>query len=199
MQGYNLEYHRQLNRSHILPNILEGAKVGILSQFVSDVVLSLLLYNEALVIEDIEISEVPAYYASVASGMMVGFLSIYMDPFAVALFSTATYAYVFALMDTLINGVEFNPKPVELIFDTGVSILLIFAFDSTAHNQYLRYEEKRHFIEPTHPRMDRNIGQNIFIIVLVSTYGFLKVQEEQNEENSSEETKQEAACTSSCL
>lgn len=194
MQGYNLEYHKQLNRSHILPNILEGAKAGILSQFVSDIVLSLLLYNEALIIEDIEISEIPAYYASVASGMMVGFLSIYMDPFAVALFSTATYAYVFAFMDTLINGVEFNPKPVELIFDTGVSILLIFAFDATAHNQYLRYQEKRHFIEPTHPRMDRNIGQNIFIIVLVSTYGFLKVQDELNTEEG-EETNQEATCT----
>ncbi len=183
MQPYNLEYHKQLNRSHILPNIIEGAKAGVISQFISDVVLSILLYNETVVIEDIEISEIPAYYASVASGMLVGFLSIYMDPFAVALFSTASYAYVFALMDCLINNTEFNPAPVEVIFDTGVSILLIFAFDSTAHNQYLRYQEKKHMIEPIHQRMDRNTAQNIFIIVLVSTYGFLKVQEDTNEEN----------------
>lgn len=186
MQPYNLEYHKQLNRSHILPNIIEGAKAGAISQFISDVIISILLYNEAVVIEDIEISEIPAYYASVASGMMVGFLSIYMDPFAVTLFSLTTYAYVFALMDCLINGVEFNPAPVETIFDTGVSILLIYAFDSTAHNQYLRYQEKRHLIEPIHPRMDRNTFQNIFIIVLVSTYNFLKIQDEANEESEEE-------------
>ncbi len=183
MQPYNLEYHKELNRSHILPNILEGAKAGVISQFVADIVLSLLLFNEEIVIEDIQISEIPSYYAAVASGMLGAFLAIYMDPFAIALFSTITYGFVFALVDSHLNNKEFNLKPVEMVFDTGVSILLIYSYDPVAHNQYLRYSEKRHFIEPIHRRMDRNMAQNIFIIVLVNTYGFLKIQDKLDDEN----------------
>ena len=48
---YNLEYHKQLDRSHILPNILEGAKTGVASQFLSDVIISLLLFNESIVLD----------------------------------------------------------------------------------------------------------------------------------------------------
>ena len=39
---YDLEYHKSLDRSHILPNILQGAQTGIFSQFISDIILSLL-------------------------------------------------------------------------------------------------------------------------------------------------------------
>lgn len=186
MYGYDLEYHKQMNRSHILPNILEGAKMGVLSQFIADIVLSILLHNERVVIEDIEISEIPAYYAAVVSGMLGAFLAIYMDPFAIALFSTATYAFIFALVDSQINHTEFTLRPREIVFDTGVSILLIYSFDPVAHNQYLRYQEKRHMIEPIHKRMDRNIAQNIFIIVLVNTYGFLKIQNEETQRTEDE-------------
>lgn len=182
MTAYDLEYHKQLNRSHILPNILAGAKSGVLSQFIADIVISLFSSNEQIVIEDIKISEISSYYAAVASGMVGGFLSIYMDPFAFALFSTVTYAFIYNLVSSNINNTEFNLRPKEMIFDTGVSLLLIYSFDDVAHNQYLRYQEKRHMIEPIHKRMDRNTGQNIFFIVLVNAYGFLKIQEEKNKE-----------------
>ncbi len=188
MPYYDLEYHKQNNRSHILPNILNGAKQGVLSQFIADIVLSILLYNETIVIEDIEISEIPAYYAAVISGMTVAFLMIYMDSFAVALFSTLTYAFIFELLDSQIHQTEFYLRPAEIIFDTGVSLILIYCFDPVAHNQYQRYREKRHFIEPIHQRMDRNMAQNIFIIVLVNTYGFLKLQEEKQKGETSPTT-----------
>lgn len=179
MNGYNLEYHKQLNRSHILPNILAGAKNGIVSQFLADIVISIFLYNEDIIIEDIEISTVPSYYAAVAAGIMAGFLSIYMDPFAMVLFTTTTYAYTYEFVNYLITNEEMDITPREIIFDTGVSLILIYSFDPIAHNQYLRYQEKRHFIEPTHRRMDRNTAQNLFFIVLVNAYGFLKIQSEE--------------------
>ncbi|MBE6136911.1 MAG: hypothetical protein E7176_00755 [Erysipelotrichaceae bacterium] len=175
MTGYNMEYHKALNRSHILPNLLNGAKTGVLSQFIADIVLSTLLYNEAIVIKDIQISSIASYYAAVASGALVAFLSIYMDPFAVVLFSTVAYAFVFNLVASQTNQTEFTLRPREIVFDAGVSLALIYAFDPVAHNQYLRYQEKRHLIEPIHQRMDRSITQSIFFIVLVNTYGFLKI------------------------
>lgn len=183
MQGYNLEYHKALNKSHILPNLLNGAKTGVLSQFIADIVLSTLLFNEKIIIEDINISGIASYYAAVCSGALIAFLSIYMDPFAVVLFSTVTYAFVFNLVNSQINNEEFNIRPREIVFDAGVSLILIYSFDPVAHNQYLRYQEKRHFIEPIHQRMDRSITQSIFFIVLVNTYGFLKISsnEQKNE------------------
>ena len=172
--NYNLEYHKNLNKSHILPNFIKGAQSGITSQFLSDIFISLLLYNEDIIINDIKISEVPAFYAATASGITLSVLSIYLDPFALVLFSTISYAFVFNLIDSNINNKEFNITPREIIFDTIISIILIYSFDPTAKNQFLRYQEKRHYIEPHYQRMDRNNAQAIFFIVLVSTYNYLK-------------------------
>lgn len=185
---YDLEYHKRLDREHILPNILNGAKFGVISQFLSDIILSLLLSNELIVIEDIKLSEVSAYYASVASGMMGGLLSIFLDPFAMVLFTIITYAYVFNFFEIILNNAEFIVKPKEIIFDALVTIILIYCFDPTAHSQYLRYKQKRNLIEPTIKRSDRSLGLSIFIIILVSTYGFLKTQ--NNLISSSNNTKQ---------
>lgn len=79
---YDLKYHIKLDQSHILPNILNGAQFGIISQFLSDIFISLFLFNEKIIIEDIQVSQTPAYYAAVASGMIAGFLSIFIDPIA---------------------------------------------------------------------------------------------------------------------
>lgn len=176
---YDLEYHKRLNKEHILPNVLNGAKFGVISQFFSDIVISLLLSNELIIIEDIKISEVSAYYASVASGMLAGLLSIYLDPFAMVLFTITTYAYVFNFFEIIFKNVEFIVKPREIVFDTLVTIILIYSFDPTAHSQYLRYKQKRNLIEPTIMRSDRSLGLSIFFIILVSTYGFLKIQDDQ--------------------
>ena len=177
MQNYDLAYHKALNRSHILPNILQGAKQGIYSQFIADIVISLLLYNETIVIEDIQISDIGEYYAATASGMVVGFLSIYMDPFAVILFSTLAYAYVYNIIKVGLNLDQIQIAPREIVFDSILTIILIYSFDPVAHNQYLRYKEKRELIEPSHQRMDRSNSQTIFFIVLISTYQFLKIQD----------------------
>ena len=37
--NYDLEYHKNLDKSHILPNILKGAQMGIISQFLADIIL----------------------------------------------------------------------------------------------------------------------------------------------------------------
>lgn len=187
---YNLEYHKQLDRSHILPNILKGAQTGVTSQFLSDIFISLFLYNEAIVIEDIRISTVPAYYASVAAGMLAGLLIIYLDPIAVVAFTTVVYDFVFELVDYHLNDDPIELTPVETTFDIGITMLLVVLFDPTARHQYLRYEQKRHFIEPTLGREDRTATITIFITVLSSTYNFLKLTSRQAEENNSE-----AQCT----
>jgi len=158
---YNLEYHKQLDRSHILPNILEGAKTGVASQFLSDVIISLLLFNESIVLEDIKISTVPSYYASVATGMLAGFLIIYLDPIAVIALTIVFYDYVFEIVDYHINDDPIQVTPVEDVFDIGLT----------------------RFIEPTLGRQDRSPTIAIFITVLTSTYNFLKIQSDQ-EENS---------------
>lgn len=181
---YNLEYHKQLDRSHILPNILNGAKTGIISQFLSDFFISLLLYNEYIVLEDIRISSTPAYYASVASGMIAGFLIIYLDPIALVAFTTITYGFVFEIADAIINDDPIELTPVEDVFDMGVAVILVVCFDPTARSQYLRYSQKRHFIEPTIPRRDRDLTLTIFFSVLLSTYGFLKISSGNLEEES---------------
>ncbi|MDE5566263.1 MAG: hypothetical protein K2I77_04685, partial [Anaeroplasmataceae bacterium] len=121
---YNLEYHKQLDRSHILPNMLNGAKTGVISQFLSDFFLSLFLYNEQLVVEDIKVSGVASYYASVASGMLAGVLIIFLDPIALVAFTTITYGFVLEIAEYIITGDEITLTPVEDIFDIGVSVIL---------------------------------------------------------------------------
>ena len=182
MMPYNFEYHVRLDQSHILPNILKGAQTGVISQFISDIIISLLFFNEKIVIEDIQISEVPSYYASVASGMMAGFLSIFVDPIALIAFTTITYRVVFEITDNLIREDPVNFKPVETVFDVCLTILLVVLFDPVARHQYLRFAQKRALIEPTLKREDRTLTSTIFFTVLSSTYSFLKVAS-QNEEN----------------
>lgn len=184
---YNIEYHKALDRSHILPNLLNGARMGILSQFLSDIILSLLLFNQDIVIKDIRISRISSYYAAVASGITYSVLAIFMDPFAIVLFSNAAYSYVLNLVNSELDNTDFNIRPREIIFDSGVSILLLYAFDPTAHSQYRRYWQKRCGIEPTIKRSDRNIGLMIFFIVLTNTYGFLKIVNPTNGETNNNE------------
>lgn len=179
---YNLEYHKQLDRSHILPNLLKGAQTGVISQFLSDLFISLLLYNETIIIEDIKISTLPAYYASVASGMLAGVLVIFLDPIAIVAFTTIFYDFVFEIVDYYLYDDEINLTPVENVFDIGVAIMLVVLFDPAARSQYLRYEQKRHYIEPTIKRNDRSLAYTIFFSILLSTYSFLK-QTEDEEEN----------------
>ncbi len=183
---YNLEYHKQLDREHILPNILNGAKTGVISQFLSDFFFLFFLFNETIVINDIQISTVPAYYASVASGMLAGLLIIYLDPIAVVAFTTIAYGIVFEIVDYLTNEDPVELTPVEDVFDIGVSMLLIILFDPTARSQYLRYEQKRHYIEPTIGRRDRDLTMTVFFSVLLSTYSFLKLTTNQQEESTTQ-------------
>ncbi len=178
---YNLEYHKQLDRSHILPNLLNGAKTGIISQFLSDFFISLFLFNDQIVIEDIKISTTPSYYASVASGMIAGVLVIFLDPIALVAFTTITYGFVFELADYIMNNDPVELTPVEDVFDIGLSVLLVVLFDPTARSQYLRYEQKRHFIEPTINRRDRDLTLTVFFSVLLSTYSFLKLTSKNEE------------------
>lgn len=180
---YNLEYHKQLDRSHILPNILNGAKTGVISQFLSDLFVSLFLLNESIIIEDIKISTLPAYYASVATGMLTGLLIIYLDPIAVIAFTTVFYDFVFEIVDYQINEDPIEITPVETTFDIGLTIILVAIFDPTARHQYLRYQQKRNFIEPTLGREDRTATITIFITVLTSTYNFLKIASENEKED----------------
>lgn len=168
---YNLEYHKALDHSHILPNLLNGAIFGVISQFLSDIIISLLLEDNNIIKDDIKVSEISQYYASMASGMVAGVLLIYLDPFAVALFSTITYNYVFNLIENDLN-LNFALDSVEIIEDTIESILLLYLFSPTSHIQYRRYTEKRHFIEPDIKRTDRTTTQLIFFIILTNTYNF---------------------------
>lgn len=178
---YNLEYHKQLDRSHILPNILEGAKTGAISQFLSDIFISLLLFNESIIIEDIQISTVASYYAAVATGMLAGLLIIYLDPIAVVALTTVFYDFIFEIVDFHLNEDPIELTPVENIFDIGLTMILVVVFDPTARHQYLRYQQKRRFIEPTLGRQDRSPTITIFITILTSTYNFLKLQSKQQE------------------
>ena len=177
---YDLEYHIKLDQSHILPNILNGAQFGIISQFLSDIFISLFLFNEKIIIEDIQVSQTPAYYAAVASGMIAGFLSIFIDPIALIAFTTITYGYVFELADYIINDDEVTFTPKEDVFDIGITMLFVILFDPVARHQYLRFSQKRHLIEPTLERRNRNLGTTIFITVFTSTYGFLKLTNPNN-------------------
>lgn len=179
---YNLEYHKALNKSHILPNVLRGAYTGITSQFLSDLFISLLLYNNAIIIEDIDISPISNYYASVLTGMLAGFLIIYIDQIALIAITTIFYSYANRFINNLITGEDMNIRPIEYTFDALISVLLVTLFDPTAQSQYYRYKQKRHFIEPTIPRTDRNLTLVIFFSVLTSTYGFLKLTNQPNTE-----------------
>lgn len=171
----DVSYHKIINRSHILPNFLNGAKIGVISQFISDIVLSLLLYNEKLIINDVKVSPIASYYAAAASGAMIAVLSIYMDPFAIILFSNITYDYVYEIVNNDFNPESINIRPREIVFDTVLIIILTYLFDPTAHNQYLRYRQKKKGIEPTYGRQNRPIALTIFFLVLINAYNFLKI------------------------
>ncbi len=174
---YNLNYHKQLNKKHIIPNILNGAKSGIVSQFLSDIILSILLYNENIIINDIKVSSTPAYYAATATGMLTGLLIIYLDPIAIIAFTTIFYDFVFEIVDFKLNKDPITLTPIEETFDIGLTIILLVIFDPTARHQYLRYYQKRHYIEPTLNRLDRTPALTIFITILTSTYSFLKINQ----------------------
>ena len=171
----DIEYYKIINRTHILPNFLNGAKFGVISQFISDIVLSLLLFNEKLIINDVQISPIASYYAASASGAMIAVLSIYIDPFAIILFSNITYDYVYEIVNNKLDATKINIRPREIVFDTVLIIILTYLFDPTAHNQYLRYQQKRMGIEPTYGRQDRPFLLSIFFLVLINSYNFLKI------------------------
>lgn len=171
---YDLNYHINLDKSHILPNILNGGYMGIVSQFISDIVLSVLLFNESIIITDIKISNISSYYASITVGMLAGILIIYLDPIATIIITTIFYNYSFKLFENIINNKQINFTPASDIFDAGIGVLILWAFDPTAKQKYYRYQQKRHFIEPTIPRKDRSLGLIIFFSILNSTYGWLK-------------------------
>lgn len=168
---YNLEYHKYLDRSHILPNLLNGAIQGVIAQFLADLIITFLLEEGEILVNDVNISNISQYYASVASGIVAGVLLIFLDPFAVALFSTVAYNYVYLLVENDFNT-SFEINSEEIIEDTIETILLLYMFDPTARSQYLRYTEKRHYIEPNIPRRDRTTTQLIFFIILTNTYNF---------------------------
>ncbi len=174
---YNLNYHKKLDKSHIIPNILNGAKSGIVSQFLSDIILSILLYNENIIKNDIKISSIPAYFAATATGMLTGLLIIYLDPIAIVAFTTIFYDIIFEIVDFKLNKDPITLAPIDEIFDVGLTIILIIVFDPTARHQYLRYSQKRQFIEPTLNRLDRTPTLTIFITVLTTTYSFLKTNQ----------------------
>ncbi len=168
---YNLEYHKYLDRAHILPNLLNGATQGIIAQFLSDLIITFLLEEGEILVNDVNISNISQYYASVASGMVAGVLLIFLDPFAVVLFSTIAYNYVYLLVENNFN-INFEIDAKEIIEDSIETILLLFMFDPTARSQYLRYTEKRHYLEPNIPRRDRTTIQLIFFVILTNTYNF---------------------------
>lgn len=179
--NYNLEYHKALDRSHILPNLLNGGYMGILSQMLSDIFISILLFNEAIIINDIKISHISSYYTSAIIGMLAGVLVIFLDPIATIIITTILYNYILKYIKKLINDEPIILTPISDTFDTGISVLLISLFDPTAISQYSRYQQKRHFIEPSIPRRDRTLGLIIFFSVLSSTYGWLKSQNKEND------------------
>ena len=168
---YNLEYHKYLDRSHILPNLLNGAIQGVIAQFLSDLIITFLLEEGKILINDVNISNISQYYASVASGMVAAVLLIFLDPFAVVLFSTISYNYVYLLVENDFN-INFEIDTEEIIEDSIETILLLFMFDPVAKSQYLRYTEKRHNVEPDIPRRDRTTMQLIFFVILTNTYNF---------------------------
>lgn len=184
---YNLEYHKALNKSHILPNVMRGAYTGISSQFISDIILSLLLFNEEIIINDINVSPITNYYASVLTGMLAGFLIIYIDQIALIAVTTIFYSYANRFFNYLINNEELNIRPIEYTFDALISMLFVILFDPTAKLQYYRYQQKRHLIEPSIPRTDRPLTLVIFFSILTSTYGFLKLTNNQNTEEKTSE------------
>lgn len=177
---YNLEYHKYLDKSHILPNVLQGAYTGITSQFLSDLFISLLNYNNQIIITDIEISSIASYYASAVSGMLAGLLIIYIDQIALVAITTIFYSYTYKYINELITGEPIELTPIENTFDATITVLLVALFDPTARSQYYRYQQKRHFIEPTIPRTDRSLSLIIFFSILTSTYGFLKQNSRQS-------------------
>ena len=151
MQYYDLKYHKALNRSHILPNILNGAKSGIYSQFIADIVVSVLLYQNQIIEKDIIVSEISSYYAAVASGMLSGFLIIYMDPFATAIFSSIAYTFVFEIVEyqTINDPIELDAE--EIISDEFLTrelsvvtpILRLFLIENFIITDYNRGEKSR--------------------------------------------------------
>ena len=106
---------------------------------------------------------------------MIAVLSIYMDPFAIILFSNVTYDYVYELVNNKLDPTKLSIRPREIVFDTALILILTYVFDPTAHNQYLRYKQKRAGIEPTYGRQNRPFALSIFFLVLVNTYNFLKI------------------------
>ena len=154
--------------------------MGVISQLLSDIIISILLYNSTIIINDIKISSISYYYTSVITGMLAGVLVIYLDPIATIIITTIFYNYISKYMKKLINDEPIDLTPISDTFDVGVSVLLISLFDPTAISQYYRYQQKRHFIEPTIPRRDRTLGLIIFFSILSSTYGWLKSQNKED-------------------
>ena len=193
---YNLEYHKALNKSHILPNVMKGAYTGVSSQFISDIILSLLSFNNEIIIKDIQVSPISNYYASVLTGMLAGLLIIYIDQIALIAVTTIFYNYANRFITNLISGEDLNIRPIEYTFDALIAVMFVVLFDPTAKSQYYRYQQKRHFVEPTIPRTDRSLTLVIFFSILTSTYGFLKIT---NQTTTEEKTSKMDVKSCSCI
>lgn len=147
-----------------LTNILEGIKSGITSQFISDIIISLLAYKDEIITTDIRISSTTSYISSTITGGITGLLSLYLDPLAIIPFSIITYNYSYEIFDYIINKDEITITPIDDIFDIGAITILVALFDPNAIKNYKNKTNTK-----------RTISVEIFIAVFINTYFYIRI------------------------
>ncbi len=170
MQCYDIEKHKVEKRKKIPNAITRGAINGIISQFIADVIVSIFFAEDSILIEDVNISTIPAYYAAVAAGMVGATLSLYMDKIAVTVFTTTVYAYVFNLMLDKTGESEFDLNSMDIISDIMISTILIYTLIPSTKDDYYKHCLERHCIESNRVVEDDNFLILKLVIIIVNTF-----------------------------
>lgn len=167
---YDIEGKKREKREKRFPSFATGMITGVIIQFLGDVIFSTIYSGNSVIEEDIEISSVPEYYAAAISGGITGFISLYMDRFAVAFFSNVTYAFTNNFIAAQLNETEFDIAGDQIIFDIIVTEIILYLFDRTSVNDFINHRNERLCINTAPLDADKSIFDIIFIVFITNTY-----------------------------
>ncbi len=144
---YELEERKRKKRENLPKSITNAIMGAVIGQFLTDLYFSIFFNEDTLLERDLRVSSIALYYASVASGIIIGICGQYMDKFAIIIIATTFFAFVNNLMDSLINETEFEIPNTELVESIIATIILIYIFSPRARNDYINHYYERHCIK----------------------------------------------------
>lgn len=167
---YDIERKKEEKREKIPELVTTGILGVVIGQFITDIFFSFFFTEDNALQTDIKVSQIPLYYASVASGIIIGISSQYVDKFALIVISSVFFKVVNNLMDSLIDESQFEITETELVESIIATTIILYVFNPYAYNDYINHYNERHCIETEPLPTNSSIVLVLLISVITNSY-----------------------------